>query len=66
MYGEEFDDLAHKWAVIENQHDKLHPDRDQCGGVGDCSMMFTANVLESEMTEALHEWRKRATSNGRI
>jgi hypothetical protein len=56
-YGPDFDLLAQRWSVIETEHDRHHPDRDHCGGVGGCSMMFAANTLESEMIEALHEWR---------
>jgi dihydroxyacid dehydratase/phosphogluconate dehydratase len=57
IYGHAFDRLAETWATIENEHDKKHPDRDECGGVGGCSMMFTANRLQGEMIEALTEWR---------
>jgi hypothetical protein len=58
-YGAEFDRLTQRWAVIENEHDRQHPNRSDCGGVGGCSMMFAANQLESEMIEALEEWRGR-------
>lgn len=58
-YGSEFDILAERWAVIENEHDKQHPDRSECGGVGGCSMMFAAVGLEHEMIEALAEWRRQ-------
>jgi hypothetical protein len=58
-YGAEFDDIAQRWAVLENEHDRHHPDRDQCGGVGGCSMMFAAVTLEDEMKEALHTWRMK-------
>jgi hypothetical protein len=57
-YGEKFDALALKWAVIENEHDKQHPDRGECGGVGRCSMMAAAVDLQHEMINALHEWRE--------
>jgi hypothetical protein len=56
-YGSEFDKLAARWAVIENAHDETHPDRGECGGVGACSMMLTANRLEQQMIEALEQWR---------
>jgi len=56
-YGKEFDRLASEWRVLENRHDELHPDRGQCGGVGRCSMMFTAVGIEQEMLDALSEWR---------
>lgn len=58
-YGAKFDALAHRWAVIENEHDKQHPDRSECGGVGGCSMMFAGHTLEAEMINALDEWRQR-------
>lgn len=56
-YGAAFDKLAEQWAVIENAHDEIHPDRGDCGGVGRCSMMHTAVRLEQEMVDALDEWR---------
>jgi hypothetical protein len=56
-YGAQFDRLAERWAVIENEHDKQHPDRSRCGGVGGCSMMAAAVDLEHAMIEALEEWR---------
>lgn len=59
VYGAKFDRTVKGWALIENEHDRQHPDRGQCGGVGACSMMYAANVLEQEMIEALDEWRKR-------
>ena len=57
-YGDEFDRLAVKWRVIENVHDEIHPDRDQCGGVGGCSMMFAAIGIGHDMISALEVWRK--------
>lgn len=57
-YGTEFDRLADTWATIENAHDKQHPDRSECGGVGACSMMFAAVGLQHEMVDALGEWRR--------
>ncbi len=62
VYGAEFDQLAERWRVVENEHDRHHPDRGRCGGVGGCSMMLAANQLESEMIDALGEWRKRGAS----
>lgn len=56
-YGTEFDCLANRWAIIENEHDKIHPDRSKCGGVGGCSMMLAAHDLMSEMEDRLVEWR---------
>lgn len=58
-YGAAFDSAVHRWSVIENAHDKQHPDRSQCGGVGGCSMMAAAVDLEHEMVDALDEWRRR-------
>jgi hypothetical protein len=58
-YGARFDDLAQRWRIIENEHDREHPDRSRCGGVGGCSMMLVANKLEGEMVDALTEWRTR-------
>lgn len=56
-YGKEFDGLVARWAVLEDEHDRHHPDRDRCGGIGGCSMMFAAHRLEQEMNVALDEWR---------
>jgi hypothetical protein len=57
QYGAEFDKLAETWRVVENEHDKVHPDRSQCGGVGGCSMMLAAHRLESDMVDTLEAWR---------
>lgn len=61
-YGTTFDRLVSRWAVLENEHDKQHPDRDQCGGVGACSMMYAAVTLEGEIKDALSVWRKRSSA----
>lgn len=58
-YGAGFDRLADRWRVIENEHDKHHPDRNDCGGVGGCSLMFVAVRLTQDMIESLEEWRAR-------
>lgn len=62
MYGAQFDAKAETWRVIENEHDREHPDRGECGGVGACSMMFAAHVLAEEMLDALVKWRKQTRS----
>lgn len=59
-YGQGFDNLATRWAWIENEHDKMHPDRSKCGGVGGCPMMATATDLEHWMVDELNKWRKQA------
>lgn len=59
MYGAELDRLAERWRVIENEHDRHHPNRSECGGVGGCSMMFATVGLENEMVDALVGWRQR-------
>lgn len=56
-YGLAFDLLADRWAAIEAEHDRQHPDRGDCGGVGRCSMMFAAVTLQQEMIEKLTDWR---------
>jgi len=56
-YGFHFDDLADRWAVVEAEHDRIHPDRDACGGVGGCSMMAAAYDLRERMIDELNEWR---------
>jgi len=56
-YGAQFDRLAAEWRTIENRHDEHHPDRNQCGGVGGCSMMYAAVTIEHEMIEELERWR---------
>ncbi|MGK5677543.1 hypothetical protein [Actinoplanes sp. URMC 104] len=61
-YGAKFDKLAAEWAILENRHDKTHPDRSDCGGVGRCSMMATAVDLEHEMIDALEAWRRKRRS----
>jgi hypothetical protein len=59
VYGMLFDSIAHRWRVIENEHDNQHPNRTDCGGVGGCTMMRAAVDLEHEMIKALDEWRRR-------
>jgi hypothetical protein len=56
-YGADFDRLAAEWRTIENAHDREHPDRNECGGVGGCTMMRVANRLEQDMIEVLDAWR---------
>lgn len=56
-YGAAFDGLAKRWAALENEHDRIHPDRSDCGGVGGCTMMAAAVDLKHEMVDALGDWR---------
>ena len=58
QYGAEFDRLAARWAVIEDEHDKQHPDRSECGGVGGCSMLAAGCDLKHEMIDAFDRWRQ--------
>jgi hypothetical protein len=58
QYGAEFDRKAETWRVIENEHDRQHPDRGECGGVGGCSMMRAAFDLQTGMIDALKAWRR--------
>ncbi|MGI5223587.1 hypothetical protein [Actinoallomurus sp. CA-142502] len=59
-YDAEFDRLADRWRAIEDEHDQIHPDRDDCGGVGACVMMRAAHDLETRMQDALESWRRGA------
>lgn len=59
QYGAEFDRKAERWAALEDEHDRQHPDRGECGGIGACSMMYAAVTLEHEMIDALNDWRAR-------
>lgn len=61
-YGPAFDAAASRWATLEGEHDLIHPDRSDCGGVGGCSMMLAAHRLEECMHDALEAWRKREKS----
>lgn len=56
-YGSAFDRLADRWRALETEHDQIHPDRDRCGGVGGCSLMYAAHDLETQMQEQLEDWR---------
>lgn len=56
-YGAEFDRLAETWAVVEGEHDKLHPERGECGGIGGCTMMLAAHRLSEAMLGELEDWR---------
>lgn len=62
QYGAQFDRKAETWNVLEAEHDRHHPNRSECGGVGGCSMMFAANCLEQELIDALEKWRKRGNA----
>lgn len=58
-YGPEFDRAANRWRALEREHDRIHPDRNECRGVGACSMMRAAYDIQMEMVDALNEWRLR-------
>lgn len=58
-YGSAFDQAASRWRMLENEHDRIHPNRGDCGGVGGCTMMRAAHDIEVEMMDALEEWRIR-------
>lgn len=58
LYGTEVDDLISRWRVIEDEHDAIHPDRSECGGVGRCSMMRAGHMLEEKIMDALGNWRR--------
>ena len=57
-YGAEFDRLADRWRVLEDQHDQIHPNRSDCGGVGGCSLMFAAHDLTTQMEDQMEDWRQ--------
>ena len=58
IYGQGFDNLAERWKWNENEHDRMHPDRSQCGGVGGCPMMREAVDFEHRMIDELEKWRR--------
>jgi hypothetical protein len=58
IYGVGFDNLAARWAWNENEHDRMHPDRGDCGGVGGCPMMRESVDLMQQMEDQLTKWRK--------
>lgn len=57
--GVEFDRVVEEWAAVEDAHDRIHPDRDDCGGVGGCTMMRAGHDAEKKIMDALEEWRER-------
>lgn len=63
-YGAQFDRLADRWKALEYEHDQIHPDRDECGGIGGCTMMAAAHDLRTQMREQLDNWRTRGTRTG--
>lgn len=63
-YGIEFDQLADRWKALEYEHDQEHPDRNECGGIGGCSMMAAAHGLETQMVDQLENWRLAGTAGG--
>lgn len=62
-YGAHFDNLAGEWARLENDHDKMHPNRSMCGGVGSCPMMREAHDIERTLIDLLNDWRKLPTAS---
>lgn len=58
-YGAKFDEWADEWAGLENDHDRMHPDRSACGGVGRCPMMREAVDIEHRLMDLLGQWRRR-------
>lgn len=46
-----FEDELNQYLDLVEAHSKLHPDRDQCGGIGACLMMRTEVDQENELTE---------------
>jgi len=60
-YGAAFDTLADRWAWNEAEHDLVHPDRGECGGVGACEMMAHAFDLREAMRDRLEAWRRPDT-----
>lgn len=62
VYGKAFDEWAGEYARLENDHDRMHPDRSDCGGVGGCPMMREAVDIEHKLINLLDVWRKRNTS----
>lgn len=36
-------------------HDTVHPDKDECGGVGGCLMMRTEVVQQHQLEDYLHQ-----------
>lgn len=64
VYGADFDALVAEWQVIENAHDREHPDRGECGGVGACTTMRIAVDLEHRMIDELVLWRRPVRTTG--
>jgi hypothetical protein len=40
-------------ADVIRAHDAIHPDRGDCGGVGNCALMATEHDTEVEIVECL-------------
>lgn len=57
-YGPKFDLLTNRWKILESEHDRMHPDRNECGGVGGCTLMRAAADLEQQMITELESWRQ--------
>lgn len=58
--GHGFNALLARWRTFENEHDLVHPDRGDCGGIGACSMMAHAHDLKVQMFDALEKWRTKS------
>lgn len=64
-YGWDFDEVVREWEALENGHDLVHPNRDECGGVGACVLMRRAHELEQQMIELVNDRRVRLAQAAR-
>lgn len=57
-YGYVFDKTVDTWAVLETEHDNIHPNRSDCGGLGACTMMRAAHDVKARMMDELEMKRR--------
>lgn len=55
-------DQLRQWQDVLRAHDHVHPDRDECGGVGGCALMMAEHTLFAEQVcDRLERLTRRGT-----
>lgn len=46
-----FEEEPNQYLTMLRAHDSIHPEREECGGVGGCRLLFNEATQEQELTE---------------
>ena len=58
-YGVAFDIAAERWAVLADEHERLHHERgDECTGVGPCTLAKAVFDRREDALAELNVWRR--------